>query len=116
MSSPINPYLEKRPWGNFLEFTKNTISTVKILTVNAGEAFSLQSHSGRDEFWYVLSGTGTIQVGEEKFLINKGDNHYIPRGSKHRISAHGAVEVLEISLGEFNEEDITRFEDKYGRV
>ena len=48
---------EVRPWGNFERFTLNEQSTVKIITVNPGEAFSLQVHGHREEFWRGVSYT-----------------------------------------------------------
>ncbi len=111
------PYQEKRPWGGFIEFTRNISSTVKIITVKSGESISLQTHTKRDEFWRILSGEGTLEIGEEKFPIQAHAEHFIPRTTKHRIMAGNSdVILLEISLGDFDEEDIVRLEDKYGRV
>lgn len=116
MQAP-KPYREERPWGEFTEFTRNALSTVKIITVKAGEEFSLQTHAKRDEFWHTISGDGLITIGDKTFPINKGDNNFVPRETKHRIKADREdVVILEISFGEFDEADITRFEDKYGRV
>lgn len=110
------PYREARPWGEFVELSRNTPSTVKIITVNAGEAFSLQTHSKRDEFWRVISGTGTIHVGNTALPAVSGENHFIPRGTTHRIEAgNEPVVILEISFGDFDENDIIRLQDKYGR-
>ncbi len=106
-----------RPWGSFIEFTKNEPSTVKILIVKPEEEFSLQYHKNREEFWYVLSGDPTIIIGDDKFDAKKGDEFIIKKGEKHRISAKGTeARILEVSLGEFNEDDIVRIKDKYGRV
>jgi mannose-6-phosphate isomerase-like protein (cupin superfamily) len=111
-----DPYREKRPWGNFEKFTENEVSTVKIITVNPGEAFSLQHHAKRDEFWRILSGRGLITIGEESKSIKEGDEYFIKRGTNHRVEAsEEAVVFLEIAFGEFDEQDITRVEDKYGR-
>ncbi|MEK7117452.1 MAG: mannose-6-phosphate isomerase, partial [Patescibacteria group bacterium] len=35
---------EQRPWGGFERFTKNERTTVKILTLNPEQEFSLQEH------------------------------------------------------------------------
>lgn len=108
---------EVRPWGMFERFTKGEPSTVKIITVKEGEAFSLQMHAHRDEFWRVVSGEGTVRVGEEDHEAHPGDNFYIKRGTKHRATAGtAALTILEIAFGDFDENDITRFEDRYGRV
>lgn len=114
---PLKPYQEKRPWGGFIEYTRNTPSTVKIITVNPGEAFSLQTHHNRDEFWHILSGEGVVTIGDQKIPAQIGDDHFIPRETPHRMEASSSPLVfLEISFGEFSEEDITRLEDKYGRA
>jgi mannose-6-phosphate isomerase len=43
---------------------------------------------------------------------------FIPRETVHRLSAvgEGDVRILEISFGAFDEDDIVRLEDVYGRV
>ena len=106
-----------RPWGQFERFTLNESSTVKILTVNKGEVLSLQTHDRREEFWRVLSGYGTITIGDETHDAAPGDEFFIAKGTKHR--AEGGEEglvFLEIAFGAFDESDIVRIEDKYGRT
>jgi mannose-6-phosphate isomerase-like protein (cupin superfamily) len=116
MSEAPKSYREERPWGSFQRFTQNELSTVKIITVNAGEAFSLQKHKGRDEWWKILSGEGNATIGKEEKEIKAGDEYFLPRGTEHRIEAGtSAVTFLEISFGDFDEGDITRLSDRYGR-
>ena len=115
MESP-KPYREKRPWGEFVEFTKNIPSTVKIISVMPGQALSLQYHHKRDEFWHVLGGNGSIQIGDKLFTAEPGSNHFAPRETDHRmIGGTEMLSILEISFGEFDENDIVRKEDRYGR-
>jgi len=110
-------YQEERPWGNFRQFTHNVLSTVKIITVKPGEVLSLQSHNKRSEFWHVIRGSGIIEIENTKYNVKEGDEYDIPLGAKHRLSAgKSGIEVLEIATGDFNENDIVRFKDKYGRV
>ena len=66
MTTAPTPYHEDRPWGSFERFTLNEPSTVKIITVKSGEAFSLQKHKGRDEWWKILQGDGTATIGGQK--------------------------------------------------
>ena len=111
------PYEEKRPWGGFVRYTLNEPSTVKILTVNPGEAFSLQYHHHRSEFWVIMSGNGTAEVGDATDPIIPGKHYLISTGTHHRVTAGSEpVVLLEISLGEFDEADIEHLEDKYGRI
>lgn len=108
---------EERPWGSFERFTLNEPSTVKIITVKEGEAFSLQTHEHRDEFWRVLSGTGTVTVGMQTQQAQPGTEFFIPRKTEHRIEGGvGGMRILEIAIGTFDEHDITRLQDRYGRV
>lgn len=107
----------ERPWGNFRQFTHNDSSTVKIVTVKPNEILSLQSHKNRKEFWHVISGSGTVEIGETKKDTIVGDEHEIQVGEKHRLGAGpNGIQVLEISTGNFDESDIIHYEDKYGRV
>jgi mannose-1-phosphate guanylyltransferase/mannose-1-phosphate guanylyltransferase/mannose-6-phosphate isomerase len=107
---------DERPWGAFEQFTQGDISTVKIITVRAGEALSLQRHHMRDEFWKVLSGNGTVTVGEATVTAGPGDEFFIPAGTIHRVqSGETDCTFLEIAFGRFDESDIERLEDKYGR-
>jgi len=116
MENLSNYEKEVRPWGNYERFTLNENTTVKIITVSAGEAFSLQTHANRDEFWRVVSGSGTITAGEGGNEARAGDTFFIKHGVVHRAEGgpQGLV-FLEIAFGEFDENDITRLEDKYGR-
>jgi len=113
----FKPFTIERPWGNFKQFTHNTLSTVKIVFVKKGEAFSLQYHNDRTEFWKILSGTPEITIGESVIQAKKGDEFEIPPKTNHRArSVDTDTEILEISSGNFNEEDVIRLEDKYGRA
>jgi mannose-6-phosphate isomerase-like protein (cupin superfamily) len=112
----IKPETIQRPWGSFTRFTQNEKSTVKILHVKKGEEFSLQYHIHREEFWHVLKGSPSVVIGEEIFHPKEGEEFTVKPGTLHRISApDDDVFVLEISDGEFDENDIVRIEDKYNR-
>jgi len=112
----MEKYSEKRPWGGFEQFTFNEISTVKILTIDPGQKFSLQYHKNREEFWRFLDNPAKVTIGDEVKELKGGDEVVIKPGMNHRIEAlDKQVNVLEISFGEFDEGDIVRIEDSYGR-
>ena len=53
----------------------------------------------------------TMSIGWPKMTL-----FYIGRGSKHRIvNLEGTFIILEISTGEFDENDIVRVQDDYNR-
>lgn len=113
----MKKYLEERPWGRFERFTLNELSTVKILTVKAGGSLSLQRHQNRDEFWRILSGSGTVTLGTIELPAVADKEFHIPKGTLHKMIASDTREIkfLEIAVGEFDENDEVRIEDKYGR-
>jgi len=108
---------DKRPWGEFEEFSKNIPQTVKIIIIEEGQKLSLQYHSKRSEFWKVISGSPQLTIDAVVMDTKPGDEFWIERFSEHRMaSPKGQSKILEISFGEFNEEDIIRIEDIYGRI
>lgn len=117
MSDLSNYERQVRPWGGFERFTLNEPSTVKIITVNPGEALSLQTHANRDEFWRVIDGSGTITLDGANHAATVGQDFFTPRGTEHRVTGGPeGISFLEIAFGEFDEKDITRLEDRYGRA
>jgi mannose-6-phosphate isomerase-like protein (cupin superfamily) len=50
--------------------------------------------------------------------LNENQSIYIPLGEVHRLVNPGSIplEIIEVQLGSYvGEDDIVRFEDKYGR-
>ncbi|MEK7582178.1 MAG: phosphomannose isomerase type II C-terminal cupin domain [Patescibacteria group bacterium] len=114
--SKKDPFTEKRPWGEFRQFASGEAVTVKIITVKHGESFSLQYHQKREEFWRILKGMPEVIIGETSTHARPGDEFTVPVAVSHRVSAlNDDVEFLEIARGDFDENDIVRIEDKYGR-
>ncbi|OGI68368.1 mannose-6-phosphate isomerase [Candidatus Nomurabacteria bacterium RIFCSPHIGHO2_01_FULL_42_15] len=108
----------KKPWGQFDQFTHDEATTVKILSINPENSLSLQYHNHRDEFWRVISGHPVLTIGGNKINAKPGDEFTIPKTVAHRIEAtRDAVLILEVSYGgTFDENDIIRLEDNYGRI
>jgi mannose-1-phosphate guanylyltransferase/mannose-6-phosphate isomerase len=107
-----------RPWGSYDSLDSGEHFQVKRLTINPGASISLQLHQHRAEHWVVVSGTARITRGEEVFLLEENQSTYIPVGTKHRIENPGQVPVhiIEVQSGAYlGEDDIVRFEDRYGR-
>jgi mannose-1-phosphate guanylyltransferase/mannose-6-phosphate isomerase len=108
---------DERPWGAFERFTLNEPSTVKIITVNGGQTLSLQRHEHRDELWVALDPGLVFEIDGEVIKPEVGDRVLIRSGQTHRLSASGpaAARIVEVAFGHFDEEDIERLEDAYGR-
>ena len=108
---------QEKPWGSFEQFTHSEPTTVKILTINPSQSLSLQYHHNRDEFWKVILGHARITIGDAVHDALDGDEFFIASGQKHRAEAGSSeIKILEISFGDFNENDIVRLEDIYDRT
>ena len=119
MDRPRTLHVDK-PWGSFDQYAINTVCTVKILTCAPGQRLSLQRHRHRDELWVALDPGAEVELDGETHRPQQGQELWLPRGCVHRLGATAAagqpVRVLEISFGRFDEDDIERLEDGYGRV
>jgi mannose-1-phosphate guanylyltransferase/mannose-6-phosphate isomerase len=75
-------------------------------------------HFHRAEHWVVVRGTARITRGEEESLLHEDQSTYIPWGTRHRLENPGKIplELIEVQSGSYlGEDDILRFDDKYGR-
>jgi mannose-1-phosphate guanylyltransferase/mannose-6-phosphate isomerase len=115
-SKPAVAFVE-RPWGSFKQFANNHDCTVSLMTVLPGRRLSLQSHTGRAELWIVMDDGAVVQVGEQARPCKAGDEIWIPANEKHRLSCAGPkpVRVLEVAFGNWQQDDISRYEDDYHR-
>lgn len=106
-----------RPWGGFKQYAHNEDCTVSLMTVSPGERLSLQSHTGRAELWIVIDDGAEIQVGDHINSYKAGDEIWIPVNERHRLSCKAitAVRVLEVAFGNWQQDDITRYDDDYKR-
>jgi mannose-1-phosphate guanylyltransferase/mannose-6-phosphate isomerase len=105
-----------RPWGSFRQYAHNRPVTVSLMSVNEGERLSLQSHPGRGELWIVLDEGALVQVDDEIWTPSAGDEVWIPPNGRHRLSSSsGTVRVLEVAFGNWQQDDIVRFDDDYAR-
>jgi mannose-1-phosphate guanylyltransferase / mannose-6-phosphate isomerase len=107
-----------RPWGSYDSIENGPRFQVKRLKVKPGATLSLQMHHHRAEHWVVVAGTARVTRGEEVFLLEENQSTYIPVGMKHRIENPGTMplEIIEVQSGSYlGEDDIVRFEDRYGR-
>ena len=107
-----------RPWGSYETIDHCERFQVKRITVNPGASLSLQLHHHRAEHWIVVKGTARITHGEDTVVLTENQSTYIPLGVKHRLENPGLIplELIEVQSGAYlGEDDIVRFDDKYGR-
>lgn len=107
-----------RPWGSYESIDYGDRYQVKLIMVNPGASLSLQMHHHRAEHWIVVKGTAKVTRDDETFLVSENQSTYIPIGATHRLENCGAIplEMIEVQSGSYlGEDDIVRFDDKYGR-
>ena len=107
-----------RPWGWYDSIDAGPRFQVKRIMVKPGASLSLQMHHHRAEHWIVVSGTAEVTNGDKVIMLTENQSTYIPLGETHRLANPGKVplEIIEVQSGSYlGEDDIVRFEDKYGR-
>lgn len=108
-----------RPWGSYDSIDHGGRYQVKRITVKPGQKLSVQMHHHRAEHWIVVSGTAKVQLGEKDILLTENQSTYIPVGVVHALENPGKIplELIEVQSGPYlGEDDIVRFEDRYGRA
>mgnify|MGYP003645326066 FL=1 len=66
----------------------------------------------------MVSGTAKVTNGDKTFLVSENESTYIPLGTVHALENPGKIplEMIEVQTGGYlGEDDIVRFEDRYGR-
>ena len=107
-----------RPWGSYEGLVQDGRFQVKRISVNPGASLSRQLHHHRAEHWGVVRGTARVTRGEETFILAENESTFIPLGVEHRLENPGKIplEMIEVQSGSYlGEDDIVRFEDRYGR-
>jgi len=109
----------KKPWGSYLNLLKDSNFLVKKIIVDANEEISYQSHEFRDEHWILVEGSLEVINGSSTRVLKSNDYDFIERGAKHRIKNIGTntAVMIEVQFGDkIDENDIKRYDDKYGRA
>ena len=108
-----------RPWGKYDSVDSGERFQVKRITVKPGAKLSVQMHHHRAEHWIVVSGTAKVQIDSIEQFVTENESVYIPITAVHALENPGKVdlELIEVQSGSYlGEDDIVRFEDRYGRV
>ena len=108
-----------RPWGAYTVLEEGPGFKIKRIEVRPGAALSLQLHHRRSEHWVVVSGIAQVTNGEREFEVHRNESTFIPIETRHRLENRGAdsLVMVEVQCGDYlGEDDIVRFDDRYGRT
>lgn len=106
----------ERPWGKYQVLGENPVC-VKVITVNPNSRLSLQVHEHRSEIWFAIESGLTAQIGERIIQLEPLQRVKVEQGQKHRLinSTPNPIQVIELMYGVYDEGDIFRLDDDYGR-
>ena len=107
-----------RPWGYYDSIDSGSRFQVKRIVVKPGAKLSVQMHHHRAEHWIIVKGIANVTCGENIKLLRENESIYIPLGEVHALENPGKInlELIEVQSGSYlGEDDIVRFEDRYGR-
>jgi mannose-1-phosphate guanylyltransferase len=107
-----------RPWGIYTVLEDTPGYKIKTIVVKPGKRLSLQKHFHRNEHWIVVSGTATVTVENNTYLLRPNESTYIKMGEIHRLENEGKIPVvlIEAQVGEYTgEDDIVRIDDDFKR-
>jgi cytidyltransferase-like protein len=106
-----------RPWGYYRVLHEVAGIKVKELTIDPGQAISMQYHNHRSEFWMVSEGRAsvyTLKLGPEPVFVDELSTHehfWVDQGRWHQVrnNTDHALKIVEIQYGQqCVEEDIER--------
>ena len=107
-----------RPWGSYFSLANDKFWQVKLIDVKPGESLSLQKHKYRAEHWVVVKGVAKVLIEDKEIILQENQSTFIPLGFKHQLSNPGKenLSIIEVQCGTYlGEDDIIRYEDRYGR-
>ncbi|WP_397432270.1 mannose-1-phosphate guanylyltransferase/mannose-6-phosphate isomerase [Pseudomonas chlororaphis] len=108
-----------RPWGTYTTLENGERFKIKRIVVKPKASLSLQMHHHRSEHWIVVSGMAVVVNDQQELMLNTNESTFIRAGHQHRLMNPGVIDLvlIEVQSGDYlGEDDIVRFEDKYGRV
>src|SRR2546430_13693907 len=108
-----------RPWGAYTTLEEGPGFKIKRIEVRPSGSLSLQLHHRRSEHWVVVHGRARVTRGDEVFELDANQSTYIPVETRHRLENPGVepLVLIEVQCGAYlGEDDIVRFDDKYGRI
>ena len=107
-----------RPWGSYTVLEDAQGYKIKRIEVKPKKRLSLQKHKHRNEHWIIVSGTATVTINDNTFIVKQNESTYIKKGDIHRLlnDTNELLVIIEAQVGIYTgEDDIERLEDDYSR-
>lgn len=78
--------------------------------VAPGASVSLHVHTGKAEFWVILSGEGIVRVGPTSIPVSEGDIVATPPSVPHGLTNTGSVALVFLNIVQPTGDEITSVE------
>ncbi|MBI5456395.1 adenylyltransferase/cytidyltransferase family protein [Candidatus Kaiserbacteria bacterium] len=108
-----------RPWGEYYGWDSGKGWNLKTIYLQPKKRVSLQYHRNREEWWLLVSGDAYAVIhdkkGEHTISLRKGEVLRVEKRQVHRLGSKRGGIVVEVAYGKFNEADIVRLQDDFGR-
>lgn len=111
----------ERPWGEYYGWDRGVGWNLKTVYVKPGKRLSLQYHHHRAEYWLLVEGDATATIRKQgealkRLPLVQGEVVHVDTKVVHRLESKNGGIIVEVAIGDFDEEDIVRLEDDHGRV
>lgn len=86
--------------------TEGALAIFEQISLSQGHGTPLHIHPSQDEIFYVIEGSYSFQVGEEKFKLEAGESIFLPRNIPHawsQVSSKGKMTVIFQPAGKMEE-------------
>ena len=85
------------------KMTKSTVARGNFLfaglnSFEPGQEHALHAHAGQDKLYFILEGSGVVQVGDDSELLSAGDAAFAPSGVDHAIRNPGPGRLIVMAI------------------
>ena len=64
------------------------------ITLNPGSSIGYHQHDAETEYYFIISGTGTVNDDGKEVVVNQGDSIITGNGASHSIKNTGSVPLV----------------------
>lgn len=75
-------------------------TTISRYRVAPGATVSLHVHTGKGEYWIIVAGRGSAQVGEDRMPVAEGDVVWTPPGLPHALTNDADTALVFVNVVE----------------
>jgi uncharacterized cupin superfamily protein len=110
VTHPLDPNA-RRKTRSLGDATGLTMLGIHVNVIAPGDLSTVHhSHEHVDEFFYILSGTATVWIGDEEYRANAGDFIGLPaRGPAHSMKNTGSADLVYLVGGGRPEFDVCNY-------